>query len=102
MSTLDRSAVLTMLYRVIDALNLQRTKTRKLEKSPELLLVGPGSSLDSLMLMNLIVETESRLLDDFGLEVSLADLIGLPQDQNPFRTLGALADYLAMGASDGA
>jgi acyl carrier protein len=102
MSTLDRSAILAMLYRVIDAINLQRTKARRLEKSPELPLVGPGSTLDSLMLMNLIVETESRLLDDFGLEVSLADLVGLPRDENPFRTLGALADYLAMGASDAA
>ena len=51
------------------------------------------------MLMNLVVETEARMADDFGLEVALADLLGLPLEENPLRTLGALADDLAARAA---
>ncbi|MGH8274176.1 MAG: hypothetical protein ACRES9_07990 [Gammaproteobacteria bacterium] len=99
MPTPERSDIIASLYAVIDVLNEQLPKGRKLEKSPELVLVGPGSAVDSLMLINLVVETEGRMSEDFGREVTLVDLVGLPPEHNPFRTLGALADDLVMRAA---
>ncbi len=95
----DRSAIVETLYRVIDAINGQLPKGKKLPKALDVPLLGPGAALDSLMLMNLVVETEARMADDFGLEVALADLLGLPLEENPLRTLGALADDLAARAA---
>ena len=96
MPTPERSDVIASLYAVIDVLNEQLPKDRKLEKSPELALVGPDSAIDSLMLINLVVETEGRIAEKFGCEVMLVDLLGLPPQNNPFRTLGTLADDLVM------
>jgi hypothetical protein len=95
MPTPDRAAIVAALHRVVDAVNAQLPKGRRLAKAPETVLVGPGGTLDSLMLMNLVVETEGRMQEDFGLQVGLADVIGLPAEENPFRTLGTLTDHLA-------
>ena len=95
----DRPAIVDALFRVIDAINGQLPKGKKLEKALDVPLLGPGAALDSLMLMNLVVETEARIAEDFGLEVALADLLGLPLEENPLRTLGALADDLTARAA---
>jgi acyl carrier protein len=92
----DRNAIVASLHRVIDTINEQLPKAKKLGKSPDLVLVGPGSTVDSLTQMNLVVETEGRFADDFGVDLALADAIGLPPAQNPFRTLDTLADDLAV------
>lgn len=92
----EHSDIVASLYAVIDMLNEQLPKGRKLEKSPGLVLVGPDSAVDSLTLINLVVETEGRLFEDFGCEVTLVDLVALPLERNPFRTLGALTDDLVM------
>lgn len=94
MSAPEHSDIVASLYTVIDVLNEQLPKGSKLEKSPELVLVGPDSAVDSFTLINLVVETEARISEDFGLEVTLVDLVGLPMEHNPFRTLGSLADDL--------
>ncbi|MGA8279049.1 MAG: hypothetical protein WB784_12800, partial [Rhodanobacteraceae bacterium] len=61
MSVTDRNAILASLYNVIDTINEQLPKVKKLAKSPDLILMGPGSAVDSLILMNFVVETEARL-----------------------------------------
>jgi len=59
-------------------------------------LMGKSSGLDSLGLVNLIVDVEGRLLDDFDVEVTLADERAMSQKHSPFRTIGSLAEYICM------
>lgn len=57
-------------------------------------LMGKSAGLDSLGLVNLIVDVEGRLLDDFDVEVTLADERAMSQKHSPFRTIGSLAEYI--------
>ncbi len=56
-------------------------------------LMGEAATLDSLGLVNLIVDLEARLLDDFDVEVTLADERAMSLEHSPFRTVGTLAEY---------
>ena len=59
-------------------------------------LIGSGSVLDSLGLVNLIVNIEERLNEDLGIEVTIADERALSQKKSPFRTVGRLSEYLGL------
>ena len=58
-------------------------------------LIGREAVLDSMGLVNLIVEIEQRLEDDLGMAVVLADDRAMSQQKSPFRSVGSLADYLS-------
>jgi acyl carrier protein len=69
----------------------------------ELTLLGPGSALDSLGLVTLIVDVEQRLADEYDVSITLASENAMSRRQSPFRTVGTLADYiteLATGSGD--
>lgn len=57
-------------------------------------LIGQGAILDSLGLVSLIVEVEQRLSDELGINLILADERAMSQKRSPFRSIGALADYI--------
>ena len=57
-------------------------------------LIGQGAILDSMGLVTLIVEIEQRLEEDHGVMVVLADDRAMSQKNSPFRSVGALTDYL--------
>lgn len=57
-------------------------------------LIGQGAILDSLGLVSLIVEVEQRLSDELGVDLILADERAMSQKRSPFRSIGALADYI--------
>ena len=57
-------------------------------------LFGPDSVLDSLGLVSLIVAVESAVEDEFDVSVTLADERAMSQENSPFRTVDALAEYV--------
>jgi len=59
-------------------------------------LIGRGSVLDSLGLVQLVVEVEQRLQDHRGLSVTVADDRAMSQRNSPFRTVSSLAAYVHM------
>lgn len=91
----DRQSVVSMLFEAIDAANQQLPAGKRIEKSEAIALMGPGSPVESLSLMGIVVDLEERLAERYGVDILLADLLGLPLEQNPFRSVGALADDLA-------
>ena len=91
----SHDTVLAILFEAVDATNLQLPASRRLAASPELALVGPASGVDSLTLVSFVVEAEDRLNAAFGTDLLLGDMIGLPPQENPFRSLDRLADALA-------
>ena len=57
-------------------------------------LLGPGSVLDSIGLVTLIVDVEQRLAVEHDISVTLASESAMSRRQSPFRTVGAFADYI--------
>lgn len=82
------------LFSAVDAVNPQLPRGNKLSKSPDTALVGSSSPLDSLGLVNLIVATEQNVEEEFNVQITLADDAIQPAEDNPFRSLGTLADHI--------
>ena len=57
-------------------------------------LIGHEAILDSLGLVSLVVEVEQHLADDLEVTLILADERAMSQKRSPFRSIGALADYV--------
>lgn len=88
-----RERVLETIYAAIDDNNRQFPEYQ-VAKAEDTVLFGEGGALDSLGLVHLIVGVEQRVEEDFGAAVALADERAMAQEQSPFRTVGALADYV--------
>ena len=86
--------VLNLIYDAIDEVNQQLPPGQPLEKSPDTVLFGKSSRLDSLGLVNLVVGIEQRVGDEFGVAVMLANEKAFSQKSSPFRTVGSLAEYV--------
>ncbi len=77
----------------LDAANLARDQARQLVVAPDAPLFGPGSALDSLGLVGLLVDIEDGLRDR-GVEVELSDARAMSQTRSPFRDVPALVGYI--------
>ena len=66
-------AIAAIVFDAVDDLNKQLPRNKRLDKSPGTRLAGPGGQLDSLGLVNLMVNTEQKLETALGLEVMLAE-----------------------------
>ncbi len=92
----DLDAIKAVVYAAIDELNEQQPADKQVEKSLEAPLFGKGAKLDSLALVNLIVEVEGGIADELDAMITLVDEKAMSQKQSPFRTVGALSDYIAV------
>lgn len=57
-------------------------------------LLGPGSVLDSIGLVTLIVDVEQRVAQEHDMSLTLASEAAMSRRSSPFRTVGAFADYI--------
>jgi acyl carrier protein len=67
----------------------------------ETVIVGNNAALDSLGVVSLIVEIESRLEMDHEISVTLASDRAMSQRSSPFRTVSVLADYMCSVIKEG-
>ena len=56
-------------------------------------LFGIDGFLDSMALVTLVVALEQGIEEKFGVSVQLADAHALAQDNSPYSTIQALAEY---------
>ena len=91
---MDTSAVERLVAEAVAELNLQRSADERIDHDPHALLFGPGGSLDSLGLVQLIAEVENAVEDASGQRVNLADEALLDSEENPFTSISALCAYL--------
>ena len=82
------------VYKSIDEVNSQMSKDEQLIKSPDTVLYGESSSIDSIGLINIIVTVEQNIEDDFEKRITLADQKAMSQKQSPFKTVESLAKYI--------
>jgi len=63
-------------------------------------LVGNDAVLDSLGVVQLIVEVEQRVEGQHGISVTLANDKAMSARNSPFRTVGVLADHVIATAQE--
>ena len=89
-----REQIAAAVYEAVDELNGQLPRSQRLRKAPDTPLLGPGATLDSLGLVNLIAATQARIEEVFGARLTLIDgefLAGGPQT---VATLGGFIDFI--------
>ena len=59
-------------------------------------IFGKDGALDSIQLVNLIMEVEQRVNEHYGTTISIADDRAMSQERSPFRRIGSLADYVSL------
>ena len=91
-----KKIIIDLIFDTIDKFNNEYSDEIQLEKSSNTALLGQGSKLDSLGLINLIVAVEQNVEDKFDITITLADERAMSQEISPFRTVGSLADYIEM------
>jgi acyl carrier protein len=62
--------------------------------SEETGLHGDEAGIDSLSLVSLIVDIEGEVGNRFGREIVLADEKAMSRRNSPYRTVGALVDFI--------
>jgi len=68
----------------------------------ETVLVGDAAVLDSLGVVQLIVEIEQRVEEKHDVSITLANDKAMSARSSPFRTVGVLADHVVVTAQEAA
>jgi hypothetical protein len=89
--TTSRQRVVDALLQAVDEVNSILPDGQKLARVATLALHGPGSALDSIALINLLVAAEDKVAAATGRTVALTTLVA-ETDPARYRTLEGLAD----------
>jgi acyl carrier protein len=92
---ISKDDILDLVYRVIDTTNRHLPPGKAIVKSPDAILFGESGNLDSLGLVNLIVNLEDEIQASLGISILLADERAMSQKKSPFRTVASLTEYLS-------
>lgn len=90
----DASGARRIVFDVIDEMNHALPEQEGLNKSPSTVLSGPGGSLDSLGLVDLVMRIQEAILDERGVAVAVANEDVLSSDEGPFRTVRSLIQHV--------
>ena len=90
----DRLKIEKTIFAAIDQVNLLLLPEQRLSKAGETVLMGNESVLDSLGLVNLIVATERKVEEEFGVGVTLVSEESMSLKDSPFKKVDSLVDYI--------
>lgn len=103
-SGLDRAKIVQMIVASLQEVLATAAPTNSAPASAALSedtrLIGREAVLDSMGLVNLIIEVEQRLEDEHDVTVVLADERAMSQKNSPFRSVQTLADYICQVAAE--
>lgn len=91
----DQEKLEQAIFAAVDELNDQLPKGVRVAKSLDAPLYGQGGKLESIDLVNLIIEVEEKVKDAFGVSITIADDRAMSSQNSPFVTLGALSSYVS-------
>lgn len=94
MSNDIRDRVIKVIYSAFDPINSEKGSEGKLIESEETNLMGHGANLDSFELVSLVLSVESKIAEELGVVVTLADEKAMSQRSSPFRSVAAMANYI--------
>src|SRR4051812_28514853 len=89
-----RDNALKVIFSALELINLEKGSEGKLINAEETSLFGHGANLDSFELVGLVLTVESKIAEELGVVVTLADEKAMSQRSSPFRTVGTMADYI--------
>jgi acyl carrier protein len=93
-SNATRERAIKVIYSAFDLINSEKGSEGKLIESEETTLFGHGANLDSFELVGLVLSVESKIAQEFGVVVTLADEKAMSQRSSPFRTVATMANYI--------
>jgi len=88
---MDRTKALEMVLRCLT--EYLEAHEISVVPSEDTVLVGKAAVIDSMGLVNLIIDIESILMDS-GFEISLTSEAAMSKSKSPFRTVGTLSDFV--------
>lgn len=86
--------LLELVYSALDELQAQNPGLAAIPHDPETALYGNGGLLGSLDLVSLIVIVTEAVQDRHDVSLTLVDEKAFSANRSPFRSIGALADYV--------
>jgi acyl carrier protein len=89
-----------VIRRSIEEVNAGRPPGQQVSADPATFLTKPRGTLDSLSVVELMVNVETGLEDEFGIVVSLAEVAGTPDGRGMFLTIEALSAVLLQQIKD--
>ncbi len=89
----DKKRVANAVFQAVAELNAQLPKDARLAAEPNTSIAPGASGLSSLHLVVLIVATEQKLEEEFGVSIPIAKDDVLSQAESPFQTLGSLIEF---------
>ena len=95
----NQESALANIMLCIDRINEQLPLDQRIVKDKETLLFGAGSTLDSLSLINLIVEVEELVSLTLGKRISVLEAALMNADSAQFSSVGDLAKWIAESTS---
>ncbi len=92
----NNEQVMKLIFDALDEYIEQLPEVPSFSKSADTILYGDGGILDSIGLVGFIVEVEQSVEEEFNKTISIADEKAMSQKNSPFRTIGALTEYVSM------
>lgn len=89
-----RSEIIEIILSALHEVKQQMGSEGRFEVSLATRLYGRGSDLDSMGLVELVVDVEEKIAERYSLPITLTDEKALSQEQSPFRTVESLAGYI--------
>ena len=90
----SKEYVLEIIFKVIDEHNKLNPEELKLEKKVQTILMGSDGILDSLGLINLLVEVESKFKNDLQNNFSIIDENLFLKEKGPYSNIDNLSEYI--------
>ncbi len=90
----DKEIVRAIVIDSLRGLSEQRQPARRFEVSADCGVYGAGGALDSLELVNFVVEVEQRLEEQLGVVITLADERAVSEKRSPFRNVSSFVDFI--------
>lgn len=97
----DRGLIEELVLDVLRQVIEDREETGAAPFATSTVLFGRDGVLDSLGLVTLVIDVEGLLSAKYGQDVTIADDRAMSQKNSPFRTVGALAEYIELLVKDG-
>lgn len=83
-----------VILKALDNLNAELPDDQKIPVDLDTVLFGVDARIDSLALISVVVDVETTLTADYGLDIALTDDRAVSQPSSPFASARALRDYV--------
>ena len=93
---IDRTEIVSLVISILQNMLSKKNKAPLGSIGESTYLIGSRSMLDSLSLVNLVVDLEQKLEEKYGITLVLADEHEMIRKNSPFQTAGSLADHICL------